>query len=74
MWQQLLIGVIVLAAASYVTWTFLPMRRRQRLLDALASRGLFTLRARAHRARMSAGACGHCSSAGEQRVTARPRS
>jgi hypothetical protein len=74
MWQQVLIGLIVLAAAVYVAWTFLSVRSRQRLLDALAARGFLVERARSHRARMNAGACGHCSSASGERVTPRPKS
>jgi|HubBroStandDraft_1064217.scaffolds.fasta_scaffold41884_2 hypothetical protein len=74
MWQDVLIGLIVLVAAAYVAWTFLSPRSRQRLLDALAARGLLVERARIYRARMNAGACGHCSSAGDERLTPRPKS
>jgi hypothetical protein len=65
MWQQALIGLLVLAAAGYVTWTFLSMTARQRLLDALAVRGLLVGAARAHRARLSTPGCSNCSAAGE---------
>jgi hypothetical protein len=64
MWQQALIALAVLAAAGYVTWTFLSMTARQRLLDALAGRGLLVGAARAHRTRLTTPGCGNCSAAG----------
>jgi hypothetical protein len=66
MWQQVLIGLLVLAAAGYVTWTFLSMAARQRLLDALAARGLLLGAARAHRARLSTPGCSNCDAAGDR--------
>jgi hypothetical protein len=61
MWQQVLIAVLVLIAAGYVTWTFLSMRARQRLLDVLAARGVLTGFAAQHRARLSTPGCSNCS-------------
>ena len=43
MWQQLIIALLVIGAAGYVVWTFLPMMRRQRLLDALAACGVLAV-------------------------------
>jgi hypothetical protein len=63
MWQQLVIAVLVVAAAGYVTWTFLPMMRRQRLLDALAARGVLVQAAVQHRARLAAPGCSNCAGA-----------
>jgi hypothetical protein len=63
MLQQALIGLLVLAAAGYVTWTFLSMTARQRLLDALAGRGLLVAVARSHRARLSTPGCSNCAAA-----------
>ena len=51
MLQQAIIVVLVLCAAGYVVWTFLPMIRRQQLLDALAACGVLTGVAARHRAR-----------------------
>jgi len=68
MWQQVIIGLVVLAAASYVTWTFLSMTARQRLLDRLAGHGLFVGASRRHRARMTIPGCGNCSVAEPTRV------
>ena len=65
MWQQIIIALLVVFAAGYVTWTFLPMLRRQRLLDALAGHGLLTRMAARHRARLATPGCGNCPSAGE---------
>jgi hypothetical protein len=62
-WQQFIISLLVVFAAGYVTWTFLPMARRQRLLDALAAHGLLTRMAARHRARLAAPGCGNCPSA-----------
>jgi hypothetical protein len=44
MLQQLIIALLVLSAACYVAWTFMPMARRQWLLDALAARGIAAAR------------------------------
>jgi hypothetical protein len=65
MWQQLIIALLVVAAAGYVVWTFLPMTRRQRLLDALAARGLLVRAAARHRARLATPGCSNCAAAGE---------
>jgi hypothetical protein len=64
MLQQAIIAVAVLLAAGYVVWTFMPAPRRQRLLDALAARGLLRQRAARHRAHLASSGCGHCSAAG----------
>jgi hypothetical protein len=64
-WQQLVMALLVVAAAGYVVWTFLPMLRRQRLLDALAERGLLTRTAARHRARLATPGCSNCAAAGE---------
>jgi hypothetical protein len=66
MGQQALIALVVLAAAAYVTWTFLSMTARQRLLDALAARGLLVASARKHRVRLAIPGCSNCAAAGEQ--------
>ena len=66
MWQQVVIALLVVFAAGYVVWTFLPMMRRQRLLDALAAHGVLVRAARRHRARLATPGCGNCSAAGEQ--------
>jgi hypothetical protein len=63
MWQQFIIALLVVFAAGYVTWTFLPMLRRQQLLDALAAHGLLTRTAARHRARLVTPGCGNCPSA-----------
>jgi hypothetical protein len=65
MLQQFIIALLVLFAAGYVTWTFLPMLRRQQLLDALAAHGLLTRIAARHRARLATPGCGNCPSAAE---------
>jgi hypothetical protein len=64
-WQQLVMALLVVAAAGYVVWTFLPMMRRQRLLDALAAHGLLTRTAARHRARLATPGCGNCAAQGE---------
>jgi len=63
MWQQFIIAAAVLVAGFYVVWSFMPMMRRQRLLDALARHGLLVRAAAKHRARLGAPGCGHCSAA-----------
>jgi hypothetical protein len=73
MWQQALIVPVVLAASGYVTWTFASMQLRQRLLDALAARGILVNVARRHRARLSVPGCSNCSANGEQPSHARPQ-
>lgn len=65
MLQQVIIALIVLAAAGYVVWTFMPMARRQWLLDVLAARGIAAGAAAAHRRRLSTPGCGNCAAAGE---------
>ena len=67
MWQQTLVGSLVLLASGYVAWTFLPMRSRQSLLDALAAHGLLVRWAARHRARLTAPGCSNCPAAGERR-------
>jgi hypothetical protein len=64
MWQQVVIALLVVFAAGYVTWTFLPMTRRQRLLDALAAHGMLVRAAAQHRARLATPGCGNCAAAG----------
>jgi hypothetical protein len=71
MWQQIVIVLLVLFAAGYVAWTFLPMGRRQRLLDTVAARGLLVRTAARHRARLATPGCGNCPSADEH--VKRPR-
>ena len=65
MWQQLIIVLVVLFATGYVVWTFLPMMRRQRLLDALAAHGVLVRAAAQHRARLATPGCSNCSAAAE---------
>ena len=65
MLQQVVIVLLVVVAAGYVTWTLLPMLTRQRLLDALAARGLLVRAAASHRARLATPGCGNCPAAGE---------
>ena len=65
MLQQLIIGVLVLLAAGYVVWSFMPMQRRQWLLDALAARGLAVRAAAEHRKRLATPGCGNCAAADE---------
>ena len=72
MWQQALIVPVVLAASGYISWTFLSMRLRQRLLDVLAARGILVNVARRHRARLSVPGCSNCSANGEPPL-ARPQ-
>jgi hypothetical protein len=71
MWQQVIIVLVVAFAAGYVTWTFLPMMRRQRLLDALAAHGVLARAAAQHRARQATPGCSNCSSAGDHAPTGR---
>jgi hypothetical protein len=61
MWQSLLMAGVVVCATAYVVWTFLPMARRQQLLDVLARLGLFRAAAARHRARLTASGCAACS-------------
>jgi hypothetical protein len=65
MLQQLIIALVVLFAAGYVAWSFMPMARRQWLLDLLAARGIARRWADSHRSRLAAPGCGNCSAAGE---------
>jgi hypothetical protein len=65
MLQQLIIALLVLSAACYVIWTFMPMSRRQWLLDALSARGIAVGAATAHRKRLAAPGCGNCAAASE---------
>jgi hypothetical protein len=73
MWQWVVIGLIVLAAAGYVAWSFLSPRARQRLLDGLAARGWLVERASAHRARLTSPGCSNCSAVAEHGVTPRQK-
>jgi hypothetical protein len=66
MWQQVVIALLVVFAAGYVAWTFMPMMRRQRLLDALAARGVLVATAARHRARLAMPGCGNCAAADPQ--------
>ena len=59
--QWIVMVAVVLFAAGYVVWTFLPLRRRQVLLDGLAARGLMKAAAARHRAQMATPGCSHCS-------------
>lgn len=61
MLQRIVIVAVVLFAAGYVVWTFLPLRQRQALLDALAARGVLKGAAARHRAQMATPGCSHCS-------------
>ncbi len=65
MWQQVIIALLVMVAAAYVVWTFLPMMRRQRVLDALAAYGVLAGAAARHRARLATPGCSNCAAAGE---------
>jgi hypothetical protein len=73
MLQQLLIALIVLAAGGYVVWSFLPMLRRQRLLDAFAARGILRAAAARHRARLATPGCSNCAAASEHDLGKRSR-
>jgi hypothetical protein len=71
MLQQLIIAILVLCAAGYVAWSFMPMTRRQQLLDLLAARGFGRRWAEAHRKRLAAPGCGNCAAAGEHQKAPR---
>jgi hypothetical protein len=71
MLQQLIIALLVLGAACYVTWSFMPMSRRQRLLDWLAARGIAAGAAATHRKRMATPGCGNCAAADHDKVPQR---
>lgn len=64
MLQQIIIALLVLLAVAYVVWSFMPMQRRQRLLDALAAHGIAARAAAAHRKRLATPGCGNCSAPG----------
>jgi hypothetical protein len=64
--QQLAIALAVSIAAGYVLWSFLPMQRRQWLLELLAARGIAKRAAAAHRRRLATPGCGNCPATGEQ--------
>jgi hypothetical protein len=72
MWQQLIIALLVVFAAGYVVWTFLPMTRRQRLLDALAAHGVLVRAAARHRARLAMPGCSNCAAAEGHAKVKRP--
>jgi hypothetical protein len=65
MLQQIIIALLVLLAGGYVVWSFMPMERRQWLLDALAAHGVLVRTAARHRARLSMPGCGNCTAADE---------
>jgi hypothetical protein len=65
MWQQIIIALLVVFAAGYVAWTFMPMMRRPRHLEALAAHGVLVRAAAQHRARLATPGCGNCAAAGE---------
>lgn len=65
MGQDVIIALILVVATFYVVWTFLPLRQRVRVLDALAARGLFTRFAARTRAQLLTPGCGNCSAAGD---------
>jgi hypothetical protein len=69
MLQQAIIALLVLFAGGYVVWSFMPMQRRQWLLDALAARGLAVRTASEHRKRLATPGCGNCAAAGEHDKT-----
>ncbi len=63
MLQWIIIAVVVLFATGYAVWTFMPLHRRQGVLDLLAARGILAGAATRHRARLAAPGCAHCSAA-----------
>ncbi len=65
MWQQLIMALLVFSATGYVVWTFLSMTQRQRLLDALAARGVLVQAAARHRARLATPGCSNCAAAAQ---------
>ena len=67
MLQDLIIAILVLFAGGYVAWSFMPMARRQWLLDLLAARGIARGWADSHRRRLATPGCGNCAAAGEHR-------
>jgi hypothetical protein len=71
MLQQLIIAILVLCAAGYVAWSFMPMMRRQGLLDLLAARGIARGWAETHRKRLGMPGCGNCAAAGDPHKTPR---
>jgi len=71
MLQQMIIAVAVLVAGFYMVWSFLPLLRRQWLLDLLARRGLLVRVAARHRARLSIPGCANCSAAEAHEKSAR---
>ncbi len=65
MLQQLIIGLAVLVAAGYVSWSFMTMGARQTLLDTLAARGVLVQAAANHRKRLAMPGCSNCASSKE---------
>lgn len=65
--QWLIVMGLIAVAAGYVTWGFMTTPARQRLLDALARRGLLRAYAARHRARFTDSTCSRCSAAGTHR-------
>jgi hypothetical protein len=72
MLQQLIIAILVLFAGGYVAWSFMPMSRRQWLLDWLAAHGVARRAAAAHRAKLAMPGCGNCAAAEEHGKSHRP--
>ena len=63
MWQQILIVLAVVSAASYVAWTLMSPRLRLRFIDLVVRSGFAAGWAARQRAKLSADGCGHCSAA-----------
>lgn len=60
MLQWIVVSLVVPFATGYVVWIFLPLARRQAMLDTLAARGLLRGAASRHRARLATPGCSHC--------------
>jgi len=65
--KQAIVALLVLFACGYAVWSFLPMQRRQWLLDVQAARGIAARAANEHRKRLAMPGCGNCAAAGEHR-------
>jgi hypothetical protein len=64
--------VAVTVSLLYTVWSFMSVTRRQRVLDALARRGMLQQVAARHRAKLALpGGCGKCSAAGAHKVLRR---
>jgi hypothetical protein len=68
MMQPLIIALAVAVSVAYLIWSFSPLSRRQRWLDALAAHGLLVRAAARHRARLGAPGCANCAAAGSHPV------